>query len=129
MPVRDEAMHISWSYGGEWNCETRKLQTRGTEGFPNSKDKNDGEGISQLGGLIPEVHTEFHGDSSAIVRSHQEDSSKGGLVECIVWKGIREIEIVAVWGASAEMPRFRETLCVADGCFRSRSGSCLESNV
>ena len=52
MPVRDGAMPISWSYGGEWNCETRKLQTRGTEGFLNSKDKNDGVGISQLGGLI-----------------------------------------------------------------------------
>ena len=25
---RDGAMHISWSYGGEWNCETRKLNWR-----------------------------------------------------------------------------------------------------
>ena len=72
---------------------------------------------------------EFLGDSGTIVRSHQEDSSKGGPVECRVWKGIQEVKIVAVWGASAEMPRFRETLCIADRCFRLRSGSCLESNV
>ena len=68
---RDGAVHMSWSYGEEWNCET----SRGTEGFPDYKDKNGSEGISQLDWLLPEVHTKFCGDSSAIVRSHQEDSS------------------------------------------------------
>ena len=47
--------------------------TGGTEGFPDYKDKIGSEGISQLDWLLPEVHTKFCGDSSAIVRSHQED--------------------------------------------------------
>ena len=49
--------------------------TRGTEGFPDYKDKNGGEGISQLDWLLPVVHTKFYGGSSAIARSHKEDSS------------------------------------------------------
>ena len=49
--------------------------TRGTEGFPDYEDKIGSEGISQLDWLLPEVHTKFCGDSSAIVRSHQEDRS------------------------------------------------------
>ena len=49
--------------------------TGGTEGFPDYKDKTGSEGISQLDWLLPEVHTKFCGDSSAIVRSHQKDSS------------------------------------------------------
>ena len=52
--------------------------TRGTEGFPDYKDKIGSEGISQLDWLdwlLPEVHIKFCENSSAIVRSHQEDRS------------------------------------------------------
>ena len=59
MPVRDGPIHTSWTYGGKWNCETRKLKTEGSQGLSNSKDKDGGEGVSRFGGLLQEIYPEF----------------------------------------------------------------------
>ena len=49
----------------ERNCEARKLQTGGSQGLSDSKDKDGGEGVSRFGGLLLEIYPEFCGDSSA----------------------------------------------------------------